>query len=55
MLHGPSKPLELYWLEFFDKFGIVEQTVSQVLYNVWYIKDRLKGCLHVKWHLIVGE
>ena len=37
MLHGHSKPLELAWLEFFGEFGIRQHTVSQLIYNIWYI------------------
>ena len=42
MLHGRSKALELSWLEFFGKFGIGEQTVSQLVFDLWYIQDCLK-------------
>ena len=55
MLHGYSKPLELSWLDLFGSFGIGEQTVSQLVYDLWYIQDRLKEFFHVTWHLLVGE
>ena len=42
MLHGHSKPLELSWLEFFGKFGIGEQIVPHLVYDLWYIQDRIK-------------
>ena len=55
MLHGHSKPLEVSWLEVLGKFGIGEQTVSQLVYDLWYIQDRFKVFFHVIWHLLVGE
>ena len=55
MLHGHSKPLELSWLELFGEFGIGEQTVSQLVYYIWYIQYCLKEFFHVTWHLLVGE
>ena len=51
MLHRNSKPLELSWLDLFSKFGIREQRVSQLVYNLWYIKYRLKEFFHVTWHV----
>ena len=42
MLHGNYKPLELSCIEFFGEFGIGEQTISQLVYDIWYIQDRLK-------------
>ena len=42
MLHGHSKPLELSWVELFGELGIGEQTVSQLVYDLWYIQDRHK-------------
>ena len=55
MLHGNSKPLELSWIEFFGKLGIGEKTVSQLVYDLWYIQDHIKEFFHVTWHLLVGE
>ena len=55
MLHGHSKPLELAWLEFFGDFGIGEPTVSQLVYNLWYIQDRLKEFFRVVWQTLVGK
>ena len=55
MLHGHSKPLELAWLECLGKFGIGQHTVSQLIYNIWYIQNRLKIFFHSTWKLIVGE
>ena len=55
MLHGHSKPLELSWLEFFGKFGIGEQIVPHLVYNLWYIQDRIKEFFRVTWYLLVGE
>ena len=55
MLYRHSKPLELSWLEFFGEFVIGEQTVSQLVYDLWYIQERLKYFFHVTWHLLVGE
>ena len=54
MLYGHSKTLELSCLELFDKFGIEEKTVSQLVYDLWYIQDRLREIFHVTWHLLVG-
>ena len=42
MLHGHSKPLGFSWLGFFGGFGIGEQFFSQLVYDLWYIQDRLK-------------
>jgi len=55
MLHGHSKPLELAWLEFFGKFEIGEPTVSQLVYNLWVIQDRLREFFRVVWQTLVGE
>ena len=55
MLHGHSKPLELAWLEFFGEFGIGQHTVSQLIYNIWYIQNRLKQFFHPTWKFLVGE
>ena len=55
MLHGHSKPLGFSWLGFFGGFGIGEQFFSQLVYDLWYIQDRLKEFFHVTCHLLVGE
>ena len=48
MLHGHTKALELAWLEFFGEFRIREHTVS-LIYNIWYIQNRLKKIFHSPW------
>ena len=55
MFHGNYKPLELSWIDLFGEFLIEEQTVSQLVYDLWYIQDSLKENFHVTWHLLVGE
>ena len=54
MLYGHSKQLDLYWLYFFGKFGIVEKTVLQLLCDLWYIQDRIKyfSMLHCNYLLV---
>ena len=43
MLHGHSKPLENAWLTSFGDFGTDKRTVSQFIYQCWYIQDRLSS------------
>ena len=54
MLHRKPKPLDLSWFELFGEFGIEEQTVSQLVYDLWYIQDRLKdfSMLHGTYLLV---
>ena len=55
MLHGNYKPLKLSCIEFFGEFEIGYKTISQLVYDPWYIQDCLKEFFHVAWHLLAGE
>ena len=56
MLHGHSTSLENAWLTAFGDFGTDKRSVSQFIYQCWYIQDRLSSDIFkVQWNKITGE